>query len=72
MHLSVNYNFDDMLESGIDRMGNGGGFRVVVFTGSGYIRNNGDRGYENWHCSGICSQNGNVINFQSQKIQKSN
>lgn len=63
MHLNEDHDFEHILVTGLVPMGNGGGFRVVVFQGGGWLRNNGDRGYENWRCSGNLSQNNNVITF---------
>lgn len=63
MHLNEDHRFEHILVTGLVPMGNGGGFRVVVFQGGGWLRNNGDRGYENWLCSGNQSQNNNVITF---------
>jgi len=42
---------------------NGGGFRVVVFLGQGYLRNLGDRDFDNWCCSGNQTHNDNLITF---------
>ncbi|QEI40940.1 hypothetical protein BMF77_01522 [Dolichospermum sp. UHCC 0315A] len=63
MHLNEDHHFENILVSGLERMGNGGGFRFVVFQGGGWLRNNGDRGYENWLCSGNQSIKNNVITF---------
>lgn len=65
IHIDEEHNFDFILDSGICTMGNGGGFRVVVFRGRGYLKNNGDRGFENWCCSGKQSQKDNVIYFEA-------
>jgi hypothetical protein len=65
MHLNEEHYFSDpILVTGLVPMGNGGGFRVVVFKGDGWLKNNGDRGFENWCCSGNQSQDGNVISFR--------
>ena len=53
-----------ILDSGICKMGNGGGFRIVVFRGGGYLKNQSDRGFENWCCSGKQTQKDNVIYFE--------
>lgn len=63
MHLREDHHFEGLLFSGLQRMGNGGGFRIVVFTGAGWIRNDGDRGFCNWLCSGNQTQKDNVITF---------
>ncbi len=64
MHLNEDHYFQDpILVTGLVPMGNGGGFRVVVFKGDGWLRNNGARGYDNWCCSGNQTQNDNVISF---------
>jgi hypothetical protein len=63
MHLNESHQFEGILESGIKAMGNGGGFRIVCFTGAGSITNEGDRGTGNWLCSGRQEQNDNVITF---------
>lgn len=65
MHIDVEHNFDSILDSGICKMGNGGGFRIVVFRGGGYLKNKGDRGFENWCGSGKQSQSDNVIYFEA-------
>ena len=63
MHLDEDHHFDGILDSGLCAMGKGGGFRIVVFTGKGHLRNKGARGFENWRCSGQQRQNGNLISF---------
>lgn len=65
MHLDEDHQFSDFVESGLYPMGTGGGFRVVVFRGGGWIKNNGSRGFENWRCYGNNQQNGNIISFES-------
>jgi hypothetical protein len=65
MHLDVDHDFQGILDSGLCEMGKGGGFRIVVFTGSGYLQNNGARGFENWCCSGNQEQQDNLISFSS-------
>lgn len=52
VHVPEKHQFEGILDSGTVAMGKGGGFRVVVFTGKGYLRNNGVLGEENWRCSG--------------------
>jgi len=64
MHLDEDHDFDRILESGLVPMGAGGGFRIVVFSGSGWFRNNGSRGFENWRCRGRLEQDHNLIRFQ--------
>jgi hypothetical protein len=66
MHINEDHHFNDIVVSKLSPMGKGGGFRVVVFLGSGWIRNDGDRGFENWLCSGNQEQSDNIIRFQSQ------
>lgn len=41
MHLPEDHGFGGLLSSGTSPMGNGGGFCICVFTGSGWIENNG-------------------------------
>lgn len=66
MHLNEDHSFSNpILVTGLVPMGNGGGFRVVVFKGDGWLRNDGARGFENWCCSGNQSQNDNLITFGS-------
>jgi len=65
MHIEEEHHFYSILDSGLCKMGKGGGFRIVVFRGSGYLKNKGHRGFENWCCSGKQSQNDNVINFET-------
>lgn len=65
MHIDEEHHFGSILDSGLCKMGNGGGFRIVVFRGSGYLKNNGGRGFENWCCSGKQSQKDNVITFKA-------
>lgn len=66
MHLNEDHYFSDIAFSKLSPMGKGGGFRVVAFFGNGWIRNDGDRGFENWICSGNQTQNGNKITFNPQ------
>ena len=63
MHVPVNEEFRNIIESGLVKMGNGGGFCIVVFRGDGYLRNNGCRGFENWCCVGNQRQDNNTIYF---------
>lgn len=63
MHIDEDHNFEDILESGVVQMGKGGGFRIVVFRGNGWLKNKGSRGTENWLCSGNQHQKDNVIRF---------
>ncbi|KIJ93393.1 hypothetical protein K443DRAFT_684591 [Laccaria amethystina LaAM-08-1] len=65
MHIDEEDHFNSILDSGLCKMGNGGGFRIVVFRGGGYLKNKGGRGFENWCCSGKQSQNDNVITFEA-------
>ncbi|CAM6104575.1 unnamed protein product [Calypogeia fissa] len=66
MHLEEDHWFGGILDTGLCKMGNGGGFRIVVFRGTGWLQNKGARGFDNWCCSGNQSQNGNLISFKSQ------
>lgn len=63
MHVPVDHQFQNILESGLQPMGHGGGFRIVVFRGSGYIKNEGAQGLDNWRCSGKYTQHGNTATF---------
>jgi hypothetical protein len=65
MHIDEEHHFNSILDSGICKMGNGGGFRIVVFRGGGYLKNQSDRGFENWCCSGKQTQKDNVIYFEA-------
>lgn len=65
MHLKVDEHFEGIVKSGLSTMGNGGGFRVVLFLGSGYLKNHGESGLENLLCHGNQTQSGNVITFQA-------
>lgn len=61
MQLDEEHHFDLILASGVQLMGNGGGFIVVFFTGSGWIENKRARRFDNWHCSGLQSRRDNII-----------
>lgn len=65
MHLDERHDFNDIVYTGLSKMGNGGGFRVVAFIGSGWITNRVDGGVHNWRCTGNKSQNGNTIKFEA-------
>ena len=65
MHINKEHHFNSILDSGLCKMGNRGGFRIIVFRGSGYLRNKGGQGFENWCCSGKQSQKDNVITFEA-------
>jgi hypothetical protein len=52
MHVPEKHEFDDILDSGLKPMGRDGGFRIVVFQGQGYVKNEGALGEDNWRCSG--------------------
>ncbi|USP75069.1 hypothetical protein yc1106_02343 [Curvularia clavata] len=41
MHIPEAHHFERILETGLQPMGRGGGFRVVVFQGKGWLRNDG-------------------------------
>ncbi|KAF2013026.1 hypothetical protein BU24DRAFT_453298 [Aaosphaeria arxii CBS 175.79] len=64
MHIPESHQFEDILESGLQPMGRGGGFRIVVFRGRGYIKNEGAQGLDNWRCSGNLVLRDNVITFK--------
>lgn len=68
MHVPVYETFNKLVESGWVKMGNGGGFRFVVFRGSGILQNNGGRGFENWRVSGNLRQDDNVMTFFDTEI----
>jgi hypothetical protein len=63
MHVSCEDDFEGIVTTGLKKMGNGGGFCVVVFTGRGKLTNNSHLGYDNWRCEGNLSRDGNVITF---------
>jgi hypothetical protein len=44
--------FEDITKSGVVKMGNGGGFMVVIFAGEGYLKNNSHLGEDNWNYQG--------------------
>ena len=54
MHIREKHHFDGILETGLQPMGAGGGFRIVVFTGKGYIGNGNEAADHNWRVSGNC------------------
>ncbi|EUC27103.1 hypothetical protein COCCADRAFT_42062 [Bipolaris zeicola 26-R-13] len=66
MHIPIdgNHYFEQILESGLQSMERGGGFRIVAFRGNGLIKNNGACGFDNWRCSGNQTKDGNTITFQ--------
>ena len=65
--LPVDDNFLEVVESGTVMADNGGGgFRVVVFCGTGRLINNGGNGClgpDNWSCRGKHLLEGNTITF---------
>lgn len=63
MHVTVESNFHDVLQTGCQKMGKGGGFIVTIFAGSGSVENDHHRGFENWRCDGNQTQNGSVVTF---------
>jgi hypothetical protein len=66
MHIRQDHHFDDdILETGLLPMGPGGGFRVVVFTGGGYIRNLNEVADHNWRVSGNVVVEGRVARFRA-------
>jgi hypothetical protein len=64
MHLRESHDFHDILDSALHPMGRGGGFRIVVFCGAGYIKNEGALGLDNWHFSGNQVQRENTATFR--------
>ncbi|KAH7394990.1 hypothetical protein DE146DRAFT_756872 [Phaeosphaeria sp. MPI-PUGE-AT-0046c] len=67
MHIPEVHHFDDIIETALSPMGKGGGFRIVVFRGDGYLRNDGALGLDNWRCSGHVVQEGRLAAFKSVK-----
>ena len=65
MHVPVKQHFNDVLDSGLQPMGRGGGFRVVVFRGDGYIKNLGAQGLDNWRCSGNKKHQDITVTFKA-------
>ena len=66
MHIRQDHHFDDdILETGLLPMGAGGGFRVVVFVGGGYIRNLNEVADHNWRVSGNVVVEGDVAKFRA-------
>lgn len=63
VHLSEEHHFDEMLITEQLPMGKGGGFRMVVFLGGGYLQNEGKQNRGNWLWHGITSKQGNKIIF---------
>jgi len=63
MHIREQHDFTDILETGLKPMGAGGGFRVVVFTGEGFLRNENEVAEHNWRVSGNHVVRGNVAEF---------
>lgn len=64
MHVPERHHFDDIIATALSPMGKGGGFRIVVFRGDGYIRNDGALGLDNWRCSGNVVQEARVATFK--------
>lgn len=65
MHINEKHHFDNILETGLQPMGRGGGFRVVVFAGAGFLKNEGGSEVHNWRCSGNMVQKGNMVMFKA-------
>ena len=63
VHSHEDQHVENIIESGLVPMGNGGGFRIVTFLGMDWFKKHGARGFENWCCSGNQWQNDNVITF---------
>ena len=65
MHIPETHHFERILESGLQPMGLGGGFRVVVFQGKGWLRNQGVLGDAEWRWSGKgVVVKGNLVEFR--------
>lgn len=64
MHVDEDHKFEDIFESGLVPMGKGGGFRIVVFGGQGWLENKGSGGSDNWLCSGNFRQKDNKCHFE--------
>jgi hypothetical protein len=64
MHIPESHYFHDILETGLQPMGRGGGFRVVVFTGKGWLENRGGREQGDWRFSGNRVVNNGLVNFR--------
>lgn len=64
MHIPESHYFHDILETGLQPMGRGGGFRVVVFTGKGWLANRGGREKGDWMFSGNYVVDGGVVKFK--------
>jgi hypothetical protein len=63
MHIPESHHFENILETGPQPMGRGGGFRLVVFTGRGFMRNDGGLGLDNWRCGGNMVMDGDSVRF---------
>lgn len=63
MHIPEQHAFQDILDSGMKPMGRGGGFRIVVFRGGGFMHNGGAGGLENWLCTGNKVERDGVVTF---------
>jgi hypothetical protein len=64
MHIPESHDFKDILETGLQPMGRGGGFRVVVFRGKGWLENRGGRSEGDWRYSGNHVVEGGVVRFR--------
>lgn len=62
MHIPEQHNFREILETGLQPMGRGGGFRVVVFQGEGRFTNLGQRASHN------CLYSGNYVEKDHQTV----
>ncbi|KAF2831727.1 hypothetical protein CC86DRAFT_378513 [Ophiobolus disseminans] len=67
MHIPEKHHFNNILDTGLQPMGAGGGFRVVVFTGDGWIRIGGEGGETNWRVGGNVVVRGKDARFGSLK-----
>jgi hypothetical protein len=67
MHVPEQHHFEGILETGLQPMGKGGGFRVVVFRGEGWLQNKGGKEDGDWKFSGdyVVEGLGDVVKFRS-------
>jgi hypothetical protein len=60
-NLDVNLNYQQGGYIGFVQLGNAG--YDIYFVANGYIKNNGERGFENWCVQGNQTQDDNIITF---------
>lgn len=60
----VGMQFERPMFSGLVKVGNGGGFRITVFAGSGFFQIGGDSGINNWRASGNLIREGTYFAYQ--------